>query len=896
MKKAVILILMLLLGTIGLTNAQMLNPNLLPYVDQSAKTLDAPHNGTGGFTCYDCHSSDPSSGVPYTDALCTFCHSNPMKEGYFKGQQGAPAVLTHASDLTSTTYGSWSVKCIDCHWVQGIGEAHGQKQLHYFGPDTYLVTGMINSFADDYISTTTFYYSNPAPANGKTSWMDFNRWYSKSKNDFQKNPFSGNERGVILIPDINQPLVNFEVVYATADSITVKGSLSSAFPDNTVSPGNTFAIIYGQFIRETIYDKYGTGKFVKFFDNNGSNSFAFNENLSDYDPAPDGICQVCHTMTKYWRQDGSSAGNGVHANQNGTNCMDCHAHEIGFGSPCYQCHGNPPVESVPNSLSSGGNSGLVDQPAATNSKTAGAHYLHVKTRGYECNQCHFNSTGSSATHRDMSITIGFFLFGGDVEGGLYDGQTGVNYNATNTNPFTSVSNNGSKQCGNIYCHSSGQGSTANNAIPEYSMPQWDNPATGACGTCHKTVTGSALGRIDTGSHASHLDSSSVVKGCGDCHAGAANDGSSYNSPIHINRMIDVDHSYTAGGLPGNGYGTCLAAACHGRGTPVWSNNSRTDCTICHGDPSNLNSAPGPDTAGNTGTTNPQVGAHQTHLKALNHISSEISCSECHVVPTTVGSAGHIKDSTPGVAELKFGVLASSNLTNPAYSFSTGQCSNTYCHGGKMPKGSNNGNGTNPLWTNDTYLTGIPTLAGDCSKCHGSPPNAPPHNQTMTLAQCALCHDHFNADGILNKPSLHIDGIVQASGKCNTCHAYPPAPGDGFSYLDTPVNEGKGAHMKHILNIAAAKGVVLDPQNDKYGEGAAAVVCGACHTNQPANHFSGTRVINFGDGSTEYQFGPSQPVYNGLPGTSSNVKLKSCSNISCHFGNTPGWQDPALAGN
>ena len=213
----------------------------------------------------------------------------------------------------------------------------------------------------------------------------------------------------------------------------------------------------------------------------------------------------------------------------------------------------------------------------------------------------------------------------------------------------------------------------------------------------------------------------------------------------------------------------------------------------------------------------------------------------------------------------------------------------------MPRGSSNGNGTIPVWANASYLSGIPSLAGDCSQCHGSPPNVPPHNQTMTLAQCALCHDHFNADGTLNNALLHIDGLVQASGKCNTCHAYPPAPGDGYAYLDAPVSEGKGAHMKHILNIAAAKGVVLDPDNDTYGEGSAGIVCGACHSNNPANHFSGTRVINFADGSAEYQFGAGLPVYNGVPGISSNTKLKSCSNISCHFGNTPGWQDPASAG-
>jgi hypothetical protein len=60
--------------------------------------------------------------------------------------------------------------------------------------------------------------------------------------------------------------------------------------------------------------------------------------------------------------------------------------------------------------------------------------------------------------------------------------------------------------------------------------------------------------------------------------------------------------------------------------------------------------------------------------------------------------------------------------------------------------------------------------------------------------------------------------------------------------------------------------------------------------------TGTRVINFGDGSTVYQFGPVAPVYNGVPGTSSGTTAKTCSNVSCHFTDSPIWQDPATAGN
>jgi len=90
MKKAIILILMLLLGAIGLTDAQIM-PSVMPYVTPNENTIDAPHNETNGFTCYDCHPNTPGTIVEYPDAdtLCTYCHSNPNPGGYFKGPKCA---------------------------------------------------------------------------------------------------------------------------------------------------------------------------------------------------------------------------------------------------------------------------------------------------------------------------------------------------------------------------------------------------------------------------------------------------------------------------------------------------------------------------------------------------------------------------------------------------------------------------------------------------------------------------------------------------------------------------------------------------------------------------------------------------------------------------------------
>ncbi|HLB25574.1 MAG TPA: hypothetical protein VJM83_04530, partial [Nitrospirota bacterium] len=64
---------------------------------------------------------------------------------------------------------------------------------------------------------------------------------------------------------------------------------------------------------------------VSFRGYTGAHSFA------DGDGARDGICEVCHTQTMYYRQDGTGFANhsgGV--NQDGKDCTACHSHANGF--------------------------------------------------------------------------------------------------------------------------------------------------------------------------------------------------------------------------------------------------------------------------------------------------------------------------------------------------------------------------------------------------------------------------------------------------------------------------------------------------------------------------------------------------------------------------------------
>jgi hypothetical protein len=90
------------------------------------------------------------------------------------------------------------------------------------------------------------------------------------------------------------------------------------------------ASTYSKLIRTTI-----NSHSVKLMASSGANSFA------DGDSVFNGVCEVCHTTTKYHRNNGTGV-----SHNNGANCTACHPHDLGFsvgagGPDCLQCHDNP---------------------------------------------------------------------------------------------------------------------------------------------------------------------------------------------------------------------------------------------------------------------------------------------------------------------------------------------------------------------------------------------------------------------------------------------------------------------------------------------------------------------------------------------------------------------------
>jgi predicted CxxxxCH...CXXCH cytochrome family protein len=176
------------------------------------------------------------------------------------------------------------------------------------------------------------------------------------------------------------------------------------------------------------------------------------------------------------------------------------------------------------------------------------------------------------------------------------------------------------------------------------------------------------------------------------------------------------------------------------------------CSACHsgpGDPPPFH-APG-------GLTNPNqlpVGAHTPHLNG--GLTSNITCADCHIVPSVVNQPGHLDAAPP--SDIVFGTLARTGGANPQY-VATG-CAATYCHG-NFP-GGNTSNA--PKW-----LGGI--AAGACGTCHGLPPATGQHVFHVGIGiGCEQCH------GPLAR-ATHVNGVVNvtlpgqpATGTCaQACH-------------------------------------------------------------------------------------------------------------------------------
>lgn len=380
--------------------------SLLMTSTAMAMAIDAPHNDTvNGIRCGSCHTyslwwrfspagaaTTPSRGELAT-TICLQCHNDPSGPiPYKKPHSGI-------SFGASAQHGDWSTNCTDCH------DPHFQAQLDWLGSngnELYLVTGTIGaagSFVPNANGTTTFSYTTTT---ADPLWANPATWLNKTAPG----------RSLIFVDDTQTAISTYSLVSADANTITVKGGLDSA------AAGHSFGLIYGQLIKSAIITPNGGSRAVKFF--NPKDTFAIGGFTEPGTPTPQGVCQVCHTVTKYWHSDGTLTGH-----NNNQSCTACHPAALGFAhggrasgdgsGGCQECHGKD---------ASDGGHGTTQSHATHTARDAN----HLKGPDITCEDCHnTNYFPSFKSGTDQNGDGKFSLAETDVcdtchsPGGTYDG-------------------------------------------------------------------------------------------------------------------------------------------------------------------------------------------------------------------------------------------------------------------------------------------------------------------------------------------------------------------------------------------------------------------------------------------------------------------------------------------
>lgn len=271
---------------------------------------ESPHGRTYSetFNCETCHPEGSRAGDPNDLAPeCVDCHvdnSPPPRDPY--SDTNSIFAETHTNSIAAVTaHDLFTTECLDCHdphyhnanpgsndLVMLIGGRQGPPEL-----ETTLAIESITILAPD----------NP---DGTNDWADPVTWGKKTGN---------NQRGLILVGANG---FTYEVLNATNTTITISNGKLHILPRSA----NMF-LKYGMFVKENV-----AGTNVVFTDRR---TLANNEGDTNIDPTPNGICQVCHTKTKFWRNDGTvvvgAQDDTPLSHHSGWNCTAvCHRHENGF--------------------------------------------------------------------------------------------------------------------------------------------------------------------------------------------------------------------------------------------------------------------------------------------------------------------------------------------------------------------------------------------------------------------------------------------------------------------------------------------------------------------------------------------------------------------------------------
>ncbi|MEW5922497.1 MAG: CxxxxCH/CxxCH domain-containing protein [Candidatus Zixiibacteriota bacterium] len=525
-------------------------------------------------------------------------------------------------------------------------------------------------------------------------------------------------------------------------------------------------------------------------------------------------CRKCH-------------GSDLDGGKAGVSCIDCHASLTGF---CTACHGGysnqtgaPPY----------GLRGETDDTTIA----VGAHTVHMEgselASALDCSFCHnVPAFVFDSAHYDNSNLLGGFSTDSVAEI-VWHGDASWNRDT--------------RTCSGTYCHGAFDGGYNDNA------PIWTADNQAECGSCHDT--GNSPVNLKW-KHEFHVGTAGLK--CGECHANVVDTTLAIIQPgLHVNGIVDTLTRDPA-----------VCETCH--------KNGGISCISCHGGIDNETGAPPKGLRGELATGDRAVGGHTAHLED-GSLADAFNCSECHIVPESFASDGHIDPDS--VAEITWGTLAGDQSS---WNRNTEVCSNTYCHGN-----FDGGNNLNiPVWTAPDQAV--------CGSCHDIGDNPATlhwkhafHINTAGL-YCADCHaDVVDTLLAITDISLHVNGEtdikVRDTAVCASCHGSGPAactschggidnqtgaPPAGLEGEALTSELAVGAHTSHMAS----------------GELADAFECGECHK-VPATLIDPGHLD--ADSIAEITWGP-------LAGDQSSWDRisASCSGTYCHGNFEGGYSDNA----
>jgi ELWxxDGT repeat protein len=253
--------------------------------------------------------------------------------------------------------------CRSCHNAAGV--AHDRRHNgndHYMTPPVsipdYLVCTSCHdplSKSEDYgrtweYTTTTdritytlqrggwTVYGRQTPVVYRSASLWSGPTYSKDKKKYRVDPseYAYDETAGTITFKTQQALTDY--IYVTLDYPYLKASSKDnrlclqCHTTQITHKGNNCLACHAPHdtdnaldIRQSVRTPNRSTITVRFQRYTGLNSFA------DGDSTRDGICEVCHTTTKYYRKDGSGfANHSGGTNHDGKDCTSCHSHSTGF--------------------------------------------------------------------------------------------------------------------------------------------------------------------------------------------------------------------------------------------------------------------------------------------------------------------------------------------------------------------------------------------------------------------------------------------------------------------------------------------------------------------------------------------------------------------------------------